>query len=79
MLATAAKTPLHDPDLAYGLCQIDVDLNTHHTETRAGSKNQVTVFDHPVLNGDIKTLKTMLNDYHATVIAPKLWSYGLLR
>lgn len=79
VLEQARSTSGYEASKTYGLCQIDVDLNTRHRVAKPNGTGMVTVHDYPILNGDIATLKTMLADYHATVIAPKLWSYGLLK
>lgn len=79
VLAGAKGTALYDGNSTYGLCQIDVELNTTHKEAKPNSATEVTVYDYPILNGDIGTLKRMLDTYHAEVIAPKLWEFGLLK
>jgi hypothetical protein len=79
VLAGAEKTAKYDPQKTYGLYQIDVELNTMYKVPKANTSKMETVFDYPELNGDIKTLKALLARYHADVITPKLWSYGLLK
>lgn len=77
VLAAAKQARGYDPSLTYGLYQIDQDLNTRHRDMTA--KGAVTVFDYPVLNGAISTLKTMTAAYHAAVVTPKLWEFGLIK
>jgi hypothetical protein len=45
-------------------------LNENRSVTVGGKT--FTEYDYPLLNGEIKTLKTMVAAYHANVIAPKL-------
>ena len=77
VIDAAKQTANYDPSLTYGTFQVDRDLNTKHTEM-VGRKGR-TVYDYPVLNGEIRTLKAMSMAYHADQIAPKLWEYGLLK
>jgi hypothetical protein len=79
VLAGARGTKGYNKARTYGLYQIDIELNTSHKVPKLNSKTEETVYDYPVLNGDLKTLKTMLAAYHAEVISPKLWAYGLLK
>ena len=73
----AKQTANYNPALSYGTYQIKDDLNTSH-RVKVGDKTQ-TVYDYPVLNGELKTLKAMTMAYHAEQVAPKLWDYGLLK
>lgn len=79
VLEAAKKTDRYDAGKMYGLYQIELELNTSHKEPKTSGRGDVTVYDYPALNGDAKTLKAMLNAYHAEVITPKLWEYGLLK
>lgn len=79
VLANARTTPNYDPRFSYGLCQIDIDLNTSHQIVKPNSTQTQTVWDNPILNGDIKSLKTALAAYHENTITPKLWQFGLLK
>lgn len=78
VLDLASKTVGHQDSYTYGVYQIDVELNTKRTVQVNAKRNQ-TVYDYPLLNGEIKTLRTMLARYHADVITPKLWEFGLLK
>lgn len=77
VLDAAKETTEYQAGLNYGPYQIDADLNTKRRVIVG--KNTTTVYDYPVLNGELKTLKAMVMQYHADVIAPKLWHYGLLK
>lgn len=78
VLNNARTMPASDSRFSYGLCQIDVQLNTNHKVAKPNSTQEQTVWDNPTLNGDIKSLKTKLSAYHDKTIAPKLWKFGLL-
>lgn len=58
--------------------QIAFELNTKHPVTSAKGKT-TQVADSPDLNGALRTLSKMLAAYHAEVITPSLWSFGLVR
>lgn len=73
----AAATKNHVDGRPYGVYQIDQDLNTSK-RVQVG-RNMTKVFDYPILNGEIKTLKAMTMQYHADAVAPKCWEYGLLK
>lgn len=77
VLDAAKETEGYKADRTYGPFQIDVELNTR--KTMVVGKKKTTIFDYPVLNGELKTLRAMVMQYHADIIAPKLWHYGLLR
>lgn len=79
VLKGAKKAKNYNPQLAYGLYQIDVELNTYVERPKARGRGNEKVYDYPALNGDLATLKRMVADYHESVIAPKLWEYGLLK
>lgn len=67
-----------DSSLKWGVYQIVKELNTSHpvVDSKGRTRN---VADSPDLNGAIKTLSVLLADYHANVIVPKLWAFGLLK
>jgi hypothetical protein len=73
----ARETKNHDDGLSYGLYQIDQELNT--TQRVQVGREFKTVYDYPILNGEIRTLKVMTTGYHADAVAPKCWEYGLLK
>jgi hypothetical protein len=77
VLKEAKQTANYVSKRSYGPYQIHQDLNTTQTVIVGGKPT--TVYDYPILNGELKTLKAMVTDYHADVIAPKLWHYGLLK
>ena len=67
----------YDKILTYGTYQIEKEINTFYQE--GTSRNKKNVYHYPELNGDIKTLKTMLNEYYEKHIQPKLFEYELLK
>jgi hypothetical protein len=74
---TAKQTANYTASSPYGAYQVDRDLNTTHTEMVG--RNAKTIYDYPVLNGELKTLKAMTMAYYADQVAPKLWQYGFLK
>ena len=74
ILHQAKSIKNYNPKFSYGLYQIDDELNT----TYKNEKNE-TVYDYPELNGDIKTLKTLVKKYYLKEIAPTLFKYELLK
>lgn len=77
VLDLARQTKAYDPARAYGTFQIEAELNTS-THVMVG-RTKTKVFDFPVLNGELKTLRAMTTQYHADVVAPRLWEYELLK
>lgn len=77
VLASAKTTSKYDPKRNYGPFQIHEELNTKQRVVVSGKPQ--TVYDYPVLNGELKTMKALAMAYHADAIAPKLWKYGLLK
>lgn len=74
ILLQAKETKKYNPEFTYGLYQIDDELNTTHKDDKG--KN---IPDYPELNGNIKTLKTLLKDYYLKEIAPVLFEYEMLK
>ncbi|WP_211836491.1 hypothetical protein [Porphyromonas levii] len=52
-----------------------MELNTAHKD----EKTQSTVYDYPLLNGDINTLAVMVKDYYLKEIVPVLFKYEFLK
>lgn len=77
VLTIAKNTKNYDPELAYGTYQIAQELNTSK-RVKVG-RDMKTVYDYPVLNGELNTLKKMTMQYHAEAVTPKLWEYGLVK
>lgn len=61
ILDEAKKTENYDNRLTYGVYQITKELNT--SKTIGTGKSKKTVYDYPVLNGYLDTLRTMLKAY----------------
>lgn len=77
VLDDAKTSPHYSPHITYGLYQIKVELNTSHKEGEGRRKK--TVFDNPSLNGNIKTLATMVKSYYNKEIVPFLFEYEFLK
>lgn len=77
ILDEAKRTANYDSRLTYGVYQIMKELNTAQ---RVGSgKNKKIVYDYPVLNGYLDTLRTMLKAYYKSHITEKMFKYELLK
>ncbi len=74
ILKEAQKTKCYDSSLTYGVYQIQDELNTTH-------KNELneTVYDYPVLNGDLSTLRNLIKTYYLEEIVPFLFEYEFLK
>lgn len=77
ILDEAKKTTNYDSRLTYGVYQITKELNTY--QTIGTGKNKKTVYDYPVLNGYLDTLRTMLKAYYKSHITEKMFKYELLK
>lgn len=74
ILEEAKKTKNYDKTLTYGIYQIQDELNTSY-------KNEIeeTVYDYPVLNGDLATLRSLIKAYYIEEILPFLFEYEFLK
>lgn len=77
ILCEAKKTENYDSRLTYGVYQITKELNT--SKTIGTGKSKKTVYDYPVLNGYLDTLRTMLKAYYKSHITEKMFKYELLK
>lgn len=77
ILSEAKKTANYDSRLTYGVYQITKELNTY--QTVGTGKNKKIVYDYPVLNGYLDTLRTMLKAYYKSHITDKMFKYELLK
>lgn len=77
ILSEAKKTANYDSRLTYGVYQITKELNT--SKTIGTGKSKKTVYDYPVLNGYLDTLRTMLKAYYKSHITEKMFKYELLK
>lgn len=78
ILEEAKLTKNYDPNYNYGIFQITQELNTKHKETTTNGR-QINVFDYPELNGDLKTLRSLIKDYYHTHIQDNLFKYEFLK
>lgn len=77
VLDEAKKTSNYNPNLTYGVYQITKELNTSH---KIGSgKAKHTVYDYPILNGYLETLRINLKEYYKSHITDKMFKYELLK
>ena len=77
ILSEAKKTANYKPEWTYGVYQITKELNTF-TVVGVG-KQKKNVYDYPVLNGDLDTLRTKLKAYYKSHITEKMFKYELLK
>lgn len=77
ILDEAKKTENYDGRLTYGVYQITKELNT--SKTIGTGKSKKTVYDYPILNGYLDTLRTMLKAYYKSHITEKMFKYELLK
>ena len=77
VLDEAKKTAEYNPAINYGIYQITKELNTFHTVGTGKSKK--TVYDYPILNGHLDTLRIMLKAYYKSHITEKMFKYELLK
>ena len=77
ILAEAKQTVNYNPEWTYGVYQISKELNTF--KVVGTGKNKKNVYDYPVLNGDLDTLRTKLKDYYKSHITQKMFKYELLK
>ncbi len=74
VLLEAKKTKNYNKKLAYGLYQIEIELNTSKKD-----ENDRIIYDYPTLNGELENLKRKLKFYYAKHITSKLFEYELLK
>lgn len=77
VLSDAKRTSNYDSHKTYGLYQIKVELNTSHKVGEIGK--ETVVFDYPSLNGNIKTLATLVRNYYNSEIVPFLFEYEFIK
>lgn len=78
ILQNAKLTNNYNPKYSYGIYQIEEDLNTCK-KVKDSKGKESNVYDYPILNGQLNTLKTTLKDYYLKEIAPNLYKYELLK
>lgn len=69
--------PFNPAKETYGVYQITKELNT--SKTIGTGKSKKTVYDYPVLNGYLDTMRTMLKAYYKSHITEKMFKYELLK
>ena len=77
ILEEAKKTAGYNSEFNYGVYQITKELNTSHVTGTGKSKK--TVYDYPVLNGHLDTLRVMMKAYYKSHITNKMFKYELLK
>lgn len=73
----AKKTKNYNSIFNYGVYQIKKELNT--SKIVGAGKNKKKVYDYPILNGYLDTLRTMLKNYYKSHITEKMFAYELLK
>lgn len=74
ILKEAKKTTNYNKSLTYGIYQIQDELNTSFKD----DLNKV-VYDYPMLNGNLSTLKALIRKYYIEEIVPFLFEYEFLK
>ena len=77
ILAEAKRTANYDSRLTYGVYQITKELNTSHKEGSGTTKK--TVYDYPILNSYLVSLRNNLKAYYKSHITEKMFKYELLK
>lgn len=75
IINSAKKTNEYNSKYTYGLYQIDEELNIKYKDEILNK----TIYTYPELNGNIKTLKSLLKDYYLKEIVPVLCEYEFLK
>lgn len=75
ILDEAKKTKNYNPAINYGVYQIYSELNTFEKDPGTSKK----VYDYPLLNGSLKTLKELIKCYYNREIVPNLFEYEFLK
>lgn len=75
VIADAKSTTEYDGSINYGLYQIRLELNKKTKDPETGKD----VYIYPGLNGNIKTLASMVKDYYNKEIVPVLFQYEFLK
>lgn len=75
VLEFAKETKEYNPELTYGLYQIDKELNTYYKDI----KTQKNIRNYPALHGEINSLKQNVKKYYMNEIVPTLFEYEFLK
>lgn len=75
VLADAKLTNEYDGTINYGLYQIRFELNTKTRDSNTSKE----IYNYPSLNGNIKTLASMVKEYYNNEIVPVLFEYEFLK
>lgn len=75
---SAKATKNYESHWNYGVYQITKELNTTHTVLNSKGKEE-QVYDYPLLNGDLITLRNKLKEYYKKYITPKMFEYELIK
>ena len=78
ILQSAKATKNYESHWNYGVYQITKELNTTHTVLNSKGKEE-QVYDYPLLNGDLITLRNKLKEYYKKYITPKMFEYELIK
>ncbi len=73
VLELAKKTKNYNPNLTYGVFQIEEELNTK-IKTK-----EMTIYDYPELNGHLNTLRVLAKKYYIDELSDTLFKYELVK
>lgn len=71
------QSSVYDSRLTYGVYQITRELNTSYQVTNG--RNAKTVYDHPMLNTYLTTIRTLLKQYYLKHIKGGMFRYELVK
>lgn len=77
ILAEARTTKNYNPEFTYGPFQIEQDLNTYKIIEEG--KKKIRVYDYPLLNGNLKSLRALIKEYYREYIQDMLFEYEFLK
>ncbi len=74
LINMAKQTKEYNYKYTYGLYQIDEEINTKYKD-----ENDKTIYNYPILNGQIKLMKKIVKDYYIKNLIDKLFEYEFLK
>ena len=77
ILLEAKKCKKYDEKLTYGIYQINKELNTFYQKGKG--KHKEKIYDYPILNSYLISIKELLKEYYKTHIEDKLFKYELIK
>ena len=77
IITEARTTKNYNPKFTYGPFQIEQELNTYKIIKEG--KKKTRVYDYPLLNGNLKSLRTLIKEYYREYIQDILFEYEFLK